>query len=342
MTQSPFSYLVLVLTTRCNLSCLYCYMDCCATGDAMDPAMLDAVTREIKRSPGPVHFQITGGEPLLEKGLLKKAIKKIRKDVPDCTISLQTNATLITSEDTEFFKEGRIQLGISLDGGIEVHDSVRGGFKETMRGLRLLEENGVSFRTTAVVTRPSLSALPRLAMLLSSFKTCQGLGLDLLVKKGRGEASFERLFPEEQDIGPAMEELGRCMRFLEERGSGFRLRELERLKRKRSGAGKFCHAQAGSALCLVPGGILYPCSQTCNDEDFYLGTIKDLEAGRLKRETAVKSGHVTGCNGCPLKGRCPGECPSRLFYNPAQTGNASCVIYRSLWKGYGKKDGQHL
>ncbi len=73
--------------------------------------------------------------------------------------ALQTNGLLLDSHWARFFKENGFLVGLSLDGGKALHDSLRrdsqgrGTFSRTMRAARLLESHEVDFNLLTVVTR---------------------------------------------------------------------------------------------------------------------------------------------------------------------------------------------
>ena len=61
------SYLILAITSRCNLHCKYCYMDANRNGLDMADEIIDkAISISlIGEYPKKCHIQITGGEPTL-------------------------------------------------------------------------------------------------------------------------------------------------------------------------------------------------------------------------------------------------------------------------------------
>jgi uncharacterized protein len=106
------------------------------------------------------------GEPLvLPIGFYQQAFQLIqqynRKSV-HVKHSFQTNATLITKEWCEFFKEQNVHIGVSLDGPQHIHDANRidragkGTFERTMHGIKLLQENEIKFSVIMVVTKDSI------------------------------------------------------------------------------------------------------------------------------------------------------------------------------------------
>ncbi|MBW2142744.1 MAG: radical SAM protein, partial [Deltaproteobacteria bacterium] len=68
-----------------------------------------------------------GGEPLLNRDLIKRSVKHIRKNsaLEELTVSVGTNATLLDDEMLDFFIENDLVLFISLDGPARVHNVAR-------------------------------------------------------------------------------------------------------------------------------------------------------------------------------------------------------------------------
>jgi len=76
--------------------------------------------------------------------------------------SFQTNATLITQEWCDFFKAHSVKIGVSLDGPVQIHDAHRvdragkGSFHRALRGIDLLQRNGIQYALIAVITKDSV------------------------------------------------------------------------------------------------------------------------------------------------------------------------------------------
>lgn len=76
--------------------------------------------------------------------------------------SIQTNGTLLTQEWCDFIADRRVQLGLSIDGPAFLHDRQRmtrakgGTHARVMRGVELLQRNGIPFHVIVVLTRHSL------------------------------------------------------------------------------------------------------------------------------------------------------------------------------------------
>ncbi|HCX89504.1 MAG TPA: radical SAM protein, partial [Deltaproteobacteria bacterium] len=64
-------YLVLLLTTACNLNCAYCYREERDHFQSMPREVAEKALRLAASSGSSFHVQITGGEPCLEPELIE-------------------------------------------------------------------------------------------------------------------------------------------------------------------------------------------------------------------------------------------------------------------------------
>jgi uncharacterized protein len=322
-------HLVLWLTTDCNLNCKYCYR-----GDPKDQVAMSRETAlaslELASESGhPFRVQLAGGEPTLEPALIEFVARTVRENGWPATLAIQTNAVALTSDLAEMLRRWDIGVGVSLDGPPRVHGRLRGKSAQALRGLDALERTGLDFNVTAVVSAANVMHLPQLALLLGRYEHARGLGLDLLINKGRA-ANGTVAMADAQTLHRAMQELVLAVSWVNRiRRTPLILREVERMKTK---AGAFCHAAVGASLAVHPDGRLYPCGQTMGDDNVSLGSLQRLDFGNMNR----LGGFVlqsAKCGGCPLEGRCPGECPSRLKYNGLQGRNLACAMLRGLAAG---------
>ena len=119
-------------TDRCNLNCSYCYIprSLRKNGKHMSSRRLLKALKILKTYfksslPKGQKPQIVfhGAEPLLNKGAVFEAIDKFGQDF---RFGIQTNGTLLDSQDIEFLKSRRISIGLSLDGHVpRVADRLR-------------------------------------------------------------------------------------------------------------------------------------------------------------------------------------------------------------------------
>ncbi|SHI21301.1 radical SAM/SPASM domain-containing protein [Sporanaerobacter acetigenes] len=128
--------LVLILARSCNLNCKYCYAEGGNYGSIKDEFMKEdiiepSINYVLNKFPeGIESIQFFGGEPLLNKKLLKKSCENIskyfeNKNIEKPSFTLVTNATLIDDECIEIFNKYFTSITISLDGNKELNDTNR-------------------------------------------------------------------------------------------------------------------------------------------------------------------------------------------------------------------------
>jgi len=326
----PIRYLVLWLTTRCNLGCAYCYR----------PANEAAVmTREVLRraldvaAAGgvPFHIQLAGGEPALVPELIEYAGATVGREGWPATIALQTNGTLIDASLVRVCQRHRIKVGLSIDGPPWLQERLRGAAQQTFRGLALLDEAGLPVNVTSVLTSANQEALPQLAMTLGAFANVRGFGLDPLVIRGFA-AHRADLLPAERDLSEIARSLCVLLDAVNRRRlNPLRWRELDAVRNSKSRdcSDGFCHAERGESMAVHPDGSVYPCSQTVGAAEMNAGTLDAIDWPKLR---AAFHGAQTECPDarCALSGRCPGDCPSRILSNRAASGSAMCALYRGI------------
>lgn len=157
----------------CNLSCSYCYyLDKDRTLGIPERHMsfdiLEAYVRQMFEMHGKdavVEFSWHGGEPLTA-GLpfFREALRLQDQYGQGRAVSntIQTNATLISDEWCEFFKEHGFDVGVSIDGPERLHDTYRktsdgrGSFARVMQGIRLLKKHDIPFATLTAVNRANM------------------------------------------------------------------------------------------------------------------------------------------------------------------------------------------
>ncbi len=323
-------YLLAALTSRCNLRCRGCLQGADGSGSDMDAAVIEKMLALVDCGQ-PLVVQMTGGEPTLVPEKIEQlaaAAGRMRR-VP--RLALQTNGTMITAELLAICCRYRIEIGVSLDGPPQLQQRLRGGSRATVQGLALLEERKIPFRVTTVVSGENIDQLRRLLLFVAGFAGCRGVGLDLLVRRGRGE---NLTLPTAEQLQQAGAELAALLPLLNaRRRHPIILRELALLQSKRRGSGAFCHAASGRSLAVTPDGALYPCGQTLGDQRFFLGTVDRPQLSQ-KNHLAARELQLfsAACPACTLHRRCPGECPSRMLYNGTE-GTNICGLYRGLAGG---------
>ncbi len=117
--------ITVILTARCNLSCTYCYQNR-RQGRRMEWQTLRAAIELLLGSESPeVTLNFTGGEPLLEFPLLRRAVEYAESRSPPgkrVCFGLSTNGTLLDDERVSFLAEHCVRTQLSFDGVAAAQD----------------------------------------------------------------------------------------------------------------------------------------------------------------------------------------------------------------------------
>lgn len=125
-----FRSVYILLTPNCNLRCGYCFQaneyhdqgPAVIGSEKVDEFVHFCVQSEVH------HVEIFGGEPLLFKDRFFHTVTSLRQVIPNTSIGVVTNGTLIDEETMGLFEEEPVSILLSLDGPKERHDRYRGGF----------------------------------------------------------------------------------------------------------------------------------------------------------------------------------------------------------------------
>jgi len=141
------TYLRISVTDRCNLRCVYCMPESGISLLNHDEVIsYEDILRlvNILSNHGVKKIRITGGEPLVRKGLpgLIENIGRI-KGIED--ISMTTNGTLLKKYASELYNAGLKRINISLDSLKEERFrriTRTGSLKDVLAGIKLAKEKG--------------------------------------------------------------------------------------------------------------------------------------------------------------------------------------------------------
>jgi 12,18-didecarboxysiroheme deacetylase len=152
------------MTKRCNLKCVHCY------AQAVDPEGVDDISTEQAKTMiddlaayGAPVMLFSGGEPLVRKDLVELAKHATSRGM---RAVISTNGTLITKEKAKELKEvGLSYVGISLDGGEEIHDKFRkvpGSFKKALEGVANCQAEGLKVGLRFTINKRNQYEVPKL------------------------------------------------------------------------------------------------------------------------------------------------------------------------------------
>lgn len=124
-SRSPISYVILVPTLRCNLSCSYCQVSRAnesAIGFDWSNETLEAALSflgQLKSHDVKIEFQ--GGEPLLRVDLLERVRAFCVEHFDSAEFVVCTNLQKIGNRELAFLDRADVQISTSLDGDVDSH-----------------------------------------------------------------------------------------------------------------------------------------------------------------------------------------------------------------------------
>lgn len=162
---------IFVVTTACNMRCVYCQANNGVTCPSlyMTKEMAEKAVDIALQSPNrSLSFEFQGGEPLLNFDVIKHIIKytEERKGNHDIQYNVVSNLTLITNEILEYFIRYNIGISTSIDGPEMIHNENRpfrdgsGTYQAVLDSIQKIREKGLHVGAIQTTTRASL-AYPR-------------------------------------------------------------------------------------------------------------------------------------------------------------------------------------
>lgn len=166
--NSATSLHIFVVTTSCNMSCVYCQAN---NGMTKPHLFMDKETAEravdiALQSPEEyLSFEFQGGEPLLNFDVIKHIVKyaEEKKEKHKISYNVVTNLTLLSDEMLEYFGQHCFSLSTSLDGAQTVHDRNRkfadgtGTYSKVIESINRIRNAGLRVGAIETTTKMSLN-----------------------------------------------------------------------------------------------------------------------------------------------------------------------------------------
>lgn len=169
LPESPRDYrsMILMPTARCNFSCGYCYAAKAHSAIVLSEKKLFTALDyllENQEQEKSILFS-GGGEPMLEKDFLRRAVDYCKKKAPEQKISwtVNTNGSLIDHDDAVFFRENDIHPAVSFDILESVQKRTRGNWDLVRKKIKLLIKEGVIPSFTTTLIPETVEFLPQMA-----------------------------------------------------------------------------------------------------------------------------------------------------------------------------------
>jgi uncharacterized protein len=341
-------------TEGCNSSCVYCDGGIKKLRNEKMPEELLAsvfsrISEYLAENPEEeIQFTWHGGEALImgvdffsrARDLQQSLCSGVSERIKHC---IQSNLTLINQEFIDVFRElGITSVGTSYDPvphmrGTGVNTDCREYNRLFMKGIELLEKNGITWGLIYVVTKRSLEAPQRIFNYLTNLELGGGVNFNAVLVYGE-DTHKVAITPEEyadflgaifpgwwkrRDRYPGVSPFASMVK--NAMGEGLSLGCND------SGACAFCHVYIG------PGGETSHCGRSADWDIIWYGNIRDRTLadilGDKKRNVLqVRDRILSGgeCNGCNLWYICHGGCPLDAHAEYGSFG------HKSPWCGWKK------
>lgn len=257
--------------------------------------------------------------------------------------AVQTNATRITPDWARFWKDNDFNVGVSIDGSPQTHDSRRvdkagrGTWKTVLSGIDTLRQNEIPFGALCVVTEETVRISP--ADFLNGL--CDAGLTSVALLNAIPNASGTRRTHDDYLLFDGFVDW--LVRLYEEWQSNFRtrlkIREFESLERNsKKLAPTICvHSNEcmGKFITVEPDGLLAPCDKYDGDPDFYFGNLNretlssaienSQSLDRFRAEERVLRSELLDCE---YNSICHGGCPhdARMRRNGGGSPQSCCGL----------------
>ncbi len=160
-------YVILCVTDKCNLKCLYCYRESMEFGkkELTTAEMLDLVDELARR--GTKYISLNGGEALLRPDLAEIHARIKERGLLS---HLSTNGLLVPRHLDLVSRVDSV--AISLDGDRVANDRNRGEgtYERILEVFRLLRSKGIAFHVHTVLTKNNPGALEEIMALAADYR----------------------------------------------------------------------------------------------------------------------------------------------------------------------------
>lgn len=327
--------LTLHLTDNCNMDCIYCIREKCPK-DMTEDVLIAACDLAFSKGQraGLCFF---GGEPLLKKNLIYKALdyceEKSGKTGIRFDCKMTTNGSLLDDEFLKRAVKARMGIGLSFDGRAQDICRFFAGGKPTSS---VVEEKA----RLLLSYMPEASALATIApqavpYYAESVKYLHELGfkhLSFVIAYGR------KVNWTDEDLDTLRDQLEKTCGYIKElfiRGDkvfiGPIYSKISECIRDKNPAER-CHLGVRQ-MPVTPDGSLYPCTSFIGDEDYLLGNVFDGINEAKVIEIAKRSSTPETCTGCDLVKRCTNSCGCANRMNTVDENKVSplqCTYERML------------
>jgi radical SAM protein with 4Fe4S-binding SPASM domain len=312
----------IAVTYRCNNNCSFCYLGNKQIrenrNNELTLAEIKKIIRIFKNRAQIPFFSFTGGEPLLRVDLENMIRYAVHLGL---RVNLITNGTLVNKKRAHSLrKSGLTTAQVSVESPeADIHDELTGrpgSFRQTLAGIRHLQEAGISVQTNTTINRQNVSSLRELPGFLKQ-NHIERFSMNLYIPSGR-ELAHEKLFYAYSEVEDIIEHTKKQAKELELTFYWYSpLPHCYYNPLARGLGNKSCAAMDG-LLSVSPQGEVLPCSSYHEPmgnllrEDF-----KDIWFSKRALFFKNKRFAPSECAGCEQFSACQSACP--LYWQYAGT-----------------------
>lgn len=282
----------LMLTNRCNISCVYCYNTRRDGPDMTWDTLLRAMDFIFEHTKPDAEIMLWGGEPLFAWDMIKRLLDYY----PNQRFGMSTNGTLITQEIIGYLKQrGNFVTVLSLDGNKESQEKSRPGAWNMLKNVRLFTQlEDVSVHLVAYDVRS----------LYENVNSVCGLGFkSIFLTPAHGVEYSEE---EKQIYEDELHKIARDWKAGRFEMLGWKDFQYPGLKSK----DKFCGAGV-TMFAISTMGNIYPCDAFYGIDRYKMGSIYsgfDLSVKRQFEDIFYNRVNCfAGCFDCVYEGGCGGR-----------------------------------
>lgn len=324
-------------TNDCNMRCKYCF----AEKYGYEKSLLDInklkiyielLTKKYKY----INLVWHGGEPLLAPlDYYEEIYDYCKKFDSKFIYSLQTNGTLLNTDNIDFFKANSTNIGLSFDG--LTNDKTRSYTQKILENIKLLQSNGMYPGAILVVNQNNVNNL------IGEYEYFKSLNLGMKMNPmfNDGAAKENNFF----DLNPN-EYIKNFVEFFKYWSLDTTCNinvstciELVNLVLNEKSSVCTFNSCLGKWLCFDSDGHLYPCDRLCLEE-YDLGDVtrmasieeafenknflKLLKNSILRRQNCIEN--------CEYFKNCYGGCNANSILNEKNKNSVSCHIQKGILK----------
>lgn len=321
---------IIHLTEKCNLNCTYCY-EKKSDKDISFESIKKLVDNEIKQKQKYSIIVFYGGEPLLQKNIIKNTIDyiKSKKSKTKFYFGITTNGTLLDDEFLKYMKENDfINIAYSIDGMKETHDLNRlttngnGTFDIVEKNAKNLLKSFDSVVAMTVITKNNLNNLSQnVAYLINLGFKCINLLFDY--SQDWQDADLGEIRKQYNEIAEIY-----ANKIIQEHDVSIPLidEKINTYIKDDYNCNDDCKL-GFKTVAVGTDGNFYPCMQFVKNKEFVIGNCKDGVdiSARLKLLKNSKIEHEI-CKDCSIRKRCKHTCACRNYILTSDINELSPII----------------